>query len=91
VLAAKALSNAPVPSSVTAARRGVTRAMKEVAEQLGNTPAVCRGSYVDARVIDRFQEGTTIRATAQRAHRPQTSPASVDAAVERAVLRLLRN
>jgi len=91
VLAAKALSNAPVPSSLTATRRGVTRAMKEVAEQLGNTPAICRGSYVDPRVIDRFHEGTTIKAAVQRAHRTETSAAALDAAAEREVLRLLQN
>jgi DNA topoisomerase IB len=42
-------------------RRAVTAVIREVAEQLGNTPAVCRSSYVDPRVIDRFlDEGRTI-------------------------------
>ena len=34
--------------------------MKSVAEQLGNTPAVCRSSYIDPRVLDRFRDGVTI-------------------------------
>jgi DNA topoisomerase I len=43
------------------ARRAVTAVVREVAEQLGNTPAVCRASYVDPRVSDRFlDEGRTI-------------------------------
>jgi DNA topoisomerase IB len=31
-----------------------------VAETLGNTPAVCRSSYIDPRVFDRFDSGATI-------------------------------
>ncbi len=45
-------------------RRGVSgrssAAIKTVAAYLGNTPAVCRASYVDPRVIDRFKAGDTI-------------------------------
>jgi DNA topoisomerase I len=40
--------------------RIVTATVREVAEQLGNTPAVCRASYIDPRVIDRFREGIVI-------------------------------
>ncbi len=32
----------------------------EVAELLGNTPAVARSSYIDPRVFDRFLSGSTI-------------------------------
>jgi DNA topoisomerase IB len=31
-----------------------------VAGYLGNTPAVARASYIDPRVIDRYQAGRTI-------------------------------
>lgn len=34
--------------------------MRSVAHQLGNTPAVARGSYVDPRVIERFEAGCTL-------------------------------
>ena len=34
--------------------------MKEVAHYLGNTPAVCRTSYVDPRVVARYLGGATI-------------------------------
>ncbi len=57
VLAAVALAGGERPTSPTAAKRAVSTAVKEVAAQLGNTPAVCRASYVDPRVIDRFTEG----------------------------------
>ena len=35
-------------------------AYRAVSDQLGNTPAVCRQSYVDPRVVDRFEHGETI-------------------------------
>ena len=47
-------------TSVTSRRRVVSSVVKEVAEALGNTPAVCRASYIDPRVIDLFLEGETI-------------------------------
>lgn len=47
-------------SSKTARKRAVTRAVKEVAHYLGNTPAVCRRSYIDPRIIDRFDAGVAI-------------------------------
>ncbi len=52
----------PVPRSARGRRRAIAAAVKEAAEHLGNTPAVCRSSYIDPRVIDHFEEGTTIAA-----------------------------
>jgi len=34
--------------------------MRSVAQQLGNTPAVCRASYVSPAVIDQYLDGRTI-------------------------------
>lgn len=44
----------------------IREAVRRVAERLGNTPAVCRSSYIDPRVLDRFRNGTTIKAQARR-------------------------
>lgn len=76
--------------SPTARKRVVSHAVREVAEYLGNTPAVCRGSYIDPRVIDRFESGETIGAVIPRlgAGTEDGQLASIGAA-ERAVLRLL--
>jgi DNA topoisomerase IB len=61
VLAAAALAGQEVvPASRTGRRRAVAAAVAAVAEQLGNTPAVCRSAYIDPRVIDRFDSGETI-------------------------------
>jgi DNA topoisomerase-1 len=40
--------------------RAVREAIEEVAFHLGNTPAVCRSSYIDPRVFDRFDAGVTL-------------------------------
>jgi len=60
VLAAAALAGEEKPPSEAAARRTVNRAVKTVAAALGNTPAVCRRSYIDPRVFDRYRDGVTI-------------------------------
>ena len=62
VLAAVALavSGEAATRSKTARKRAVARAVKEVSHYLGNTPAVCRASYIDPRIFDRFDAGLTI-------------------------------
>jgi DNA topoisomerase-1 len=62
VLAAVALavSGPAATASKTARKRAKVRAVKEVAGYLGNTPAVCRASYIDPRIFDRFDVGLTI-------------------------------
>ncbi len=50
--------------------------MREVAEELGNTPAVARGSYVDPRVVAGYQQGLTIAAAAHRAKRARRADAA---------------
>ena len=60
VLAAVALAGEDPPRSEAAAKRAISRAVKQVSEALGNTPAVCRASYIDPRVLDRYRDGATI-------------------------------
>src|SRR5665647_2137361 len=72
VLAAAALAAVEPPASERGRRRVVTQVVREVAEALGNTPAVCRASYIDPRLIDLWERGRTIgrrrtRAAAERA------------------------
>jgi DNA topoisomerase IB len=55
-------------------KRAVSAVMKEVAENLGNTAAVARKSYVDPRLVEAFEQGEVIG----------------NGDPERAVLRLLR-
>ncbi|GGC84089.1 hypothetical protein GCM10011512_08610 [Tersicoccus solisilvae] len=47
-------------ASDSAKARAVSRAMRETAETLHNTPAMARNSYVDPRVVNRFRRGRVI-------------------------------
>ena len=86
MLAAVALADARAPGTSRAARdRQVGKAIKTVAAYLGNTPAVCRSSYVDPRVIDRFQAGATI----QEMPSPDLADGRIRRRLEDAVLELL--
>jgi DNA topoisomerase I len=60
VLAAVELAGEEPPRSEAAAKRAIVRAVDRVSEALGNTPAVCRASYIDPRVLDRYRDGVTI-------------------------------
>jgi DNA topoisomerase I len=61
VLAAVALAvSGPAAATKTARRRAITRAISETAHYLGNTPAVCRASYIDPRVFDAYRGGLAI-------------------------------
>ena len=50
----------PASTSASTRKRAVARTVKEVASYLGNTPSVCRSSYIDPRVIDLYDDGFTI-------------------------------
>ena len=90
VLAAVSVAVAAEAASPTARKRAVTWAMKEVSHYLGNTPAVCRSSYVDPRVVDRYRAGVTIAgALSQLGEAAAFGHLSTQGAIERAVLDLL--
>jgi DNA topoisomerase-1 len=87
VIAAAALAG-DVPETKSARKRRVNEAVKGVAFFLGNTPAVCRASYIDPRVLDRFQSGWTIAVEM----RPDEDPFAEDRRrrrIERAVIDLI--
>jgi DNA topoisomerase I len=90
VLAAVALAVAGMASSSKNSRkRAKTRAVKEVARYLGNTPAVCRASYIDPRVFDRFDGGLTIGGALPELVEDTGPWPDVQRAVEEAVLDLI--
>ena len=60
VKAAEELAEAGPQKSKAARKKAVSHAMKEVAELLGNTPAVARASYVDPRVVEAYEKGETV-------------------------------
>ncbi|MFH9821838.1 DNA topoisomerase IB [Streptomyces bobili] len=92
VLAAVALAVTTQEARATPAarRRQAARAAREVSRYLGNTPAVCRASYIDPRVFELFDQGRTIAPALTRLgeHGAFGRPAT-QGAVEAAVLDLL--
>ena len=61
VLAAHALAAVGVAQSQREARGKVVRAVTRVAERLGNTPAICRKSYIHPHVLEAYAEGVIVR------------------------------
>ncbi|MDK3257554.1 DNA topoisomerase IB [Blastococcus capsensis] len=88
VLMAAALAEAPPPPSKTARKRVISAAYKRVSEQLGNTPAVCKASYVDPRVVDRFEHGETVAQALQVADQVEADR-DTQKVLEQAVCQLL--
>ncbi|MGX9790242.1 DNA topoisomerase IB [Mycobacterium sp. MMS18-G62] len=89
VLAAAAFVDADPPVNKTVIKRVESAVMKEVAEELGNTPAVARSSYVDPRVVDGYEAGMTIAAAARRAARTK-APDERQLILERSTAKLIR-
>jgi DNA topoisomerase-1 len=91
LLAAVALSvSGQVAATQSGRKRAISRAVKEVARYLGNTPAVCRGSYIDPRVFDAYRAGLVIGRSLREA--ADTEPGELPIhhrALEEAVLDLI--
>jgi DNA topoisomerase I len=81
--------DAEMARSKTAKQRVVTAAIKEVAAYMGNTPAVCRSSYIDPRIIDRFRAGESVAGAIQDLKRVTENWPELQSRVETAVLDLL--
>lgn len=79
VSAARALRDMELPTSPTDARRKITVCVKAVSGLLGNTPTVCRASYVHPKVFELYQEGQL----------PNVLPGSETKGFEPALIRLL--
>ena len=92
VLAAVALAvEGREATSKTARKRAVNAAVKTVAAYLGNTPAVSRASYIDPRVIDRYQSGWTVAPAIEAVGGdPDLADERIRSTIEAAVLDLIR-
>jgi DNA topoisomerase I len=64
-------------------------AVKQVARYLGNTPAVCRASYIDPRVFDRFDGGLTVGGVFERLPEDPADWPEIQRPIEEAVLDLI--
>lgn len=71
LVAAEFLAEAGAPGSERQARKTLVECVKFVAEDLGNTPAVTRGSYICPVIFDRYQEGKVLDDYEPRAGRTE--------------------
>ncbi len=65
VLAAVELANRGLPDASRARERVIRQTVCAVADELGNTPSVCRTSYIDPRVFDIYRNGQVIAPASQ--------------------------
>ena len=85
--AATVLAELGPASTATEARRNVATTMRLVASELGNTPTICRKSYVHPIVVARYlDDGETIQLSARYR---QASDEYAHSAEERALIRFL--
>jgi DNA topoisomerase-1 len=83
--------SAEAPVTESARKRAVSRAVSEVAHYLGNTPAVCRASYIDPRVVDFYNDGITIHDDLEHLGAGAAfGELATRGGIEQAVFRLLR-
>jgi DNA topoisomerase-1 len=67
VLAAMALGEFEKFDSPAQARRNIVQAIEKVASRLGNTPVVCRKSYIHPAVLDAYLDGSMLKTLQKRA------------------------
>lgn len=91
VLAAATIAKTGRLATTKADRKRIANlAVRETAVYLNNTPAVCRASYIDPRVFDRFDAGETIAPALERLEDRADPGEFVDRErIEQAVLKLL--
>src|SRR4051794_40699878 len=66
-LAAEALREFELFDSDAKRKKAIVDAVKKVATHLGNTPAICRRSYIHPAIIDGYMDGTLLQSLADRA------------------------
>ena len=90
VLAYRALRALQPGSGGRAAQKNVVEAIRQTADQLGNTPAVARGSYVHPAVLEAYLAGSIRGALVEAAEEQETPPTGATPAEEKQVRALLR-
>jgi DNA topoisomerase-1 len=90
VLAACAFQELPECRSTARAKRNIGKAVEAVARLLGNTPAICRKSYIHPAVVDAYITGTLPRVRRSRNLEAVSSSATDFERMESAVIAWLQ-
>jgi DNA topoisomerase-1 len=72
-------------------KQNILKAVRKVADQLGNTPAVCRGSYIHPTVIKSYEKGVTLEHFTKGKKRRINRSGSEFEHEEEALMKLFRN
>lgn len=91
VLACTTLTSLEPFTSETQAKRNLVEAVKAVAEQLGNTPAVCRKCYIHPAILDGYLGGLLVACVDEPRSKAGKTADSIAAlrAEEQAMMRFL--
>ena len=73
------------------AKKNIVKAVKKVAEQLGNTPTVCRNSYIHPTVIKSYENGVTLEDFIKGKKRLIASAGNECEPEEKALMKLFQN
>jgi DNA topoisomerase I len=71
--------------------KNIVQAVKKVAEQLGNTPTVCRSSYIHPKIIKSYENGITLEEFTGRKNRKIKRIREEYEPEERALMKLFQN
>ena len=91
LLAAIALAEIGKGETEAEIKKNVVKAVKQVANELGNTPAVCRSSYVHPAVLEAYAAGITIEEFTPRRKRRVKGSQNGHEPEEAALLKLLKS
>lgn len=69
VIAVEALKELGEAETQTQAKKNISEAIKEAAQYLGNTPAICRKCYIHPQVLDAYLNGTLLKTLKQQEER----------------------
>ena len=90
LLAATELARIGPAKDERSLKSNLAKAIKSVAEQLGNTPTVCRSSYIHPKVISFYSSGKTLEQFQKPGSRRVSKLKSVSEPEEEALLRMLK-
>lgn len=90
VLAFRALRTLGEAATEREKQKNVVAAIRQTAQDLGNTPAVARSAYVHPAVVDAYLDGELRSALMEAAEEGDVAPGETTPAEEQAVVSLLR-
>jgi len=89
LMAATKLARIGAADDEATTKRTIVKVVKGVADELGNTPAVCRSSYIHPAILSAYESGITIDLKENKNHR-RISKIEPEEPTERALLDLFK-